>query len=333
MKKLFSMLAVLLLTVVFYKQDQALAETTLDDDDLDVVEISEKVSVVRAIDIDLEVKVVRSTVNTKSVMIIDESGNIVPSKVVLYDDARTVMVVPTKPLKYATEYGILLLSNIQQQSGGNYKDTVFLFETEAKPKDAKQDVTKVKKPVLTDTEVEYLLSAAFTPSNEVTFKWNKTLQVALIGSPTAADKKEVNKVLKEISTLTGLATKVVAAKSANIKMYFGTQSYGEKYVGKLPANTPGYFYVEPTKKAFVNKADIFINTKAGATLKKHAIRKTLTMSLGLPNETLSSSSSIFYRYAKGTSYSSLDKKIIKAFYSPYTPVGTTKEQLREMYRK
>ncbi|MER1999444.1 MAG: DUF2927 domain-containing protein [Lysinibacillus sp.] len=336
MKKLLTFFAVLILSVVFYSQDKAYADTveSYDDDSIEVVEIKEKLSVVQPIDIDTEVKLLRSTVTKNNIFIIDTEGNILPTKIVLHDDLRTVMVVPTKPLKYSTDYGILFTSDVKLQSGEYILDTVYVFKTEAKPKNAKQDVTKVKKPSLTDLNVEYLISAAFTKNNEVIFKWNKDIQVALLGSPTATDKKEVNKVLKEITALTGLTAKVTTNKSkANVKLYFGTQKWGEKYVGKMPANTPGYFIVHPTKKFFVNKADIFVNTKAGTTLKKHVIRKTLTMSLGLPNETLSSSSSIFNRYSKSTSYSSLDKKIIKALYSPYIPVGTTKEQLREMFRK
>lgn len=336
MKRILILFAVLVLSIVFYGQDKAYANKLLayeEDDDIEYFELDGKYSVVQPIEIDTYVKLVRSTVNSTTVFLIDIEGNIIPARIVLQDDSRTVMVVPTKPLKYATDYGVFFTSDVQMLSGGNIKDTLFVFVTEAKPKDAKQDVTKVKKPTLSNSDVEYLISAAFTPNYDGIIKWNKGLQVALIGKPTAADKKEVNKILKEISTLTGLSAKVTSAKNANIKMYFGTQAYGAKYIKKMPANTGGYTLITPTQKSYVNKVDIFVNSTVGATAKKHTIRKMLTMSLGMPNNTYSASNSILYKNSKSTSYSSLDKKIIKALYSPHTPVGTTKAQLREMYRK
>ena len=361
MKKIITMLAMLVLIIVLFNQENVYAEFTVTNESNNTVELTvanesnntaeftvtnessntmetihlaDNISVVKPIEIHSYDSLSRSTITKENIFLLDSKGNKVSNKLVLTDDLKTVMIVPTKPLNYSAKYTVSFSSNVKTLTGYHFNDTLFTVTTEAKPKNAKLDVTKVKKPSLSDQNLEYLISAAFTNKDSYIVKWNTGLEVALLGSPTAADKAEVTKVLKEISALTGLSTKVTTNKNkANVKMYFGTQKWGEKHVGKMPVNTGGYFLANTTKKAFIYKASLFVNTQATATYKKHIIRKNLTMTLGLPKQTLSNSNSIFYEYGKGTSYSNLDKLIIKALYSPYIPQGTTPVQLREMFRK
>ena len=361
MKRIFTMLAMLVLSIVLFNQHNVYAELTVliesnntakfkmatesnntaeltvaneSNNTMNTIHLANNISVVKPIEIHSEDSLLRSTITKENIVLLDSKGNKVSNKLVLTSDLKTVMIVPTKPLNYSSKYTISFSSDVKTITGYYITDTLFTLTTEKKPKNAKLDVTKVKKPSLSDKNFEYFISTAFSNNNSYIVKWNAGLEVALLGSPTASDKAEVKKVLKEISALTGLSAKVTTNKNkANVKMYFGTQKWGEKHVGKMPVNTGGYFLANTTKKDFIYQATHFINTQASATYKKHFIRKNLTMALGFPKQTLSNSNSIFYKYGKRTSYSNLDKLMIKSLYSPYIPQGTTQVQLREMFRK
>ena len=303
-----------------------------DYDDLEYIQLEGKYSVAKPIRLTVDEKLARGSVSKYTVFLFDENGDAVESRIMLSNNALDIMIIPTKPLNYSSTYMVFLTSDIKTASGINFNDGLVFLDTEARPKNAKQDVTKVKKPYFAGVEVEEFIAVALLNSDAEIVKWNTGLKVALLGSPTANDKKMVASALKELSALTGLSATVTTKSKANVSMYFGKASWGKKYIKSLPTNSKGYYLAEYNAQKFVDKSSIFINTTISKAEKNYLIYKTLAMTLGFQKENYVKGS-IFNRYGKtGAKYSTQDKAMIKALYSPYIPVGTTAEDLREMFR-
>jgi hypothetical protein len=182
---------------------------------------------------------------------------------------------------------------------------------------------------------EVALGFEFGNASKITRKCKKNdMKIFVGGTPTAALKSELSKIVSEINTLAkdGFEVKVVTDSAAsNFYVYFGS---GDEYATIFPSQksnvesnwglfsvfwnnnnniTGGYMYV-----------DIF---RPDATAQRHLLREELTQSLGLARDSPRYPDSIFQQsWTTTTSYAKVDKELIRLLYHPRVSSGFTATQ-------
>ena len=210
-------------------------------------------------------------------------------------------------------------------------------------------------------------------ASEITRKWMNDVYVKLHAvnndgtttTPNASDYAELKSIVEEldslietinITLLTGGASDECVSEThaaytsgtcwktgtpkPNINIYITTRARWET-ISNLDATGLGGQFVTTWSSAnmILYRSKGWIQDSLTADQRKSLIREELTQTLGLGKDSASYPTSIFYEdneaeeYGWQTSYSELDKKIIKMVYDPRNKCGMTKDQAAEALKR
>jgi|GEM_PF-534384 len=191
------------------------------------------------------------------------------------------------------------------------------------------------------TTASYFLDIAlgleYGDAPAVTRKWKRNMKLYVAGRPSAELKKELHSIIKELNKLTSesnFSISVTADSSqSNALVFFGSQDTFGHLVPEAKdelQNNYGLFYIWWNSKQQIYRMAMYVDmyrTKSERA-RKHLLREELTQSLGLPKDSPKYFNSIFQSSYKSkvTSYSALDKNLIKLLYQPEMEADLTKKQ-------
>lgn len=188
---------------------------------------------------------------------------------------------------------------------------------------------------------EVALGFEFGNASRITRKWgNNDMKIFVGGSPTVELENELNKIVTEINILTtdGFTAEVVTDSSAsNFYVFFGS---GDEYAAIFPAQKSnaesnwGLFSVFWNGNNNLIRGYMYVDIfRANATEQKHLLREELTQSLGLARDSGKYRDSIFQQnWTTTTSYSPIDKELIRLLYHPQITSGFTAQQVEVILR-
>ena len=170
------------------------------------------------------------------------------------------------------------------------------------------------------------LKQEFKDSKERVKKWTGNINIYCEGKWNTELHKELQLIIKDLSALIGkVKINVVKSKTkANYTIFIGSP---EDYVKNIEpkaeervARNFGLFFIYWDQNKRIFKGSMYIDPERAHTLtwQKHLLREELTQSLGLMNDSLEYKNSIFFeKYSQTTSFSELDKILIKLHYSKF----------------
>ena len=208
-------------------------------------------------------------------------------------------------------------------------------------------------------------------ASEITRKWMHNVQIKMhavnndgtTATPNASDYAELKSIVEEldslietinITLLTGGASDECVSEThgaytsgscfktgtpkPTINFYVTTQSRWETISNLDATGLGGQFQTYwSASNNILYRSLCWVKDSLTADQRKSLIREELTQSLGLGKDSASYSDSIFYEDTGepgwNTSYSELDKKIIKMVYDPRNKCGMTKDQAAEALKR
>lgn len=183
--------------------------------------------------------------------------------------------------------------------------------------------------------VDYLLELGFCSellicNNPIIRKWNSPIRIQLHGNYTKQEDNELNKIISELSELTGLNIKKVT-NNPNINIYFVNQHEFKTYIPQYDESNiqNGVFILFSDNNNNNERATICIQTDLHAFTRLHLLREELTQSLGLMQDSYKYTDSIFQQdpQFKPIQYSQLDTQVIKLLYNKKIKTGMTKQEV------
>jgi hypothetical protein len=173
--------------------------------------------------------------------------------------------------------------------------------------------------------------------SNVIHKWGKPeIKISTVGDPAEEHLKELNKVMYELSDLTGMSFKTVD-RNPDIRIYLINHSDFSKYIRNknIVENNWGYFYVWWRRNNEIYRSNIYIAIDKGTIESQlHLIREELTQCMGLMNDSYSYEDSIFYQgWGTIREYSEVDKTVIKLLYNPKIKSGMTKSRIQKIFKE
>ena len=177
-------------------------------------------------------------------------------------------------------------------------------------------------------------------SNDVTIKkWTSDINIYCDGEWNNELLRELDTIINDLTPLMGsVKINVVKQKwAANFIAYIGSPTI---YSTSIEPKTAPYishsnamFWVYWSGRKNIIKGSMWIKPTLPAMKLKHVLREELTQSLGLMNDSYKYKNSIFYQdYSEVTSYSDIDKQIIKILYSnrisPSMSKGAVKQTIQ-----
>jgi len=189
----------------------------------------------------------------------------------------------------------------------------------------------------TERSIMYFLQVGFCSDfdpvcfNPIIRKWTSDIHIQLHGNYNESDEIELDKIIIELSTLTGLSIRKVG-RNANINIYFVAQDQFKRHIKEYNENNPqdGLFSVQSINGTCY-KATICIEDNSDQLKKHHLLREELTQSLGLMKDSEWYIDSIFQEnpFYKPTQYSNIDKAVIRLMYDEKIKPGMSPEQVTE----
>ena len=187
--------------------------------------------------------------------------------------------------------------------------------------------------------IKYFSEVGFCPefgtcSNPVVKKWMSDVRIKIHGNYTDGDRQELERVISELSVLTGLSIKIVN-NNQNINIYFVKQASFKKYIPEYKGTVKqdGLFVSINNKNNILYSATICIRDDVDQHLRDHLIREELTQAMGLASDSGSYNNSIFQQdpYYKPTEYAAIDKEVIKLLYNQKMRPGMTKQDVERVF--
>lgn len=182
---------------------------------------------------------------------------------------------------------------------------------------------------------EVALGFEFGDASKITRKWgSNNMKIFVGGSPTPALRAELTKIISEINTLATDKFQidiVTDSSSSNFYVYFGS---GENYAKIFPSqkqyisNNWGLFSVLWNGNNNITGGYMYVDIfRPDATAQRHLLREELTQSLGLARDSPKYEESIFQQnWTTTTSYTPIDKELIRLLYHPKVVSGLTASQ-------
>lgn len=186
--------------------------------------------------------------------------------------------------------------------------------------------------------LDVALGAEFGNAPRVVRKWTQDLSVRLEGVPAPADLTELGQVIEELNELrSGPRVRLAApGEPSNITLHFAPES---TFAGILPEYVPvnrGFFWFWSNGRQEITSAVILIDNTDAITqaFRDHLIREELTQVLGLANDSPRFPGSIFHHgtFPAPTSYSDLDREVIRIHDLPEIRAGMTETEVRAVLR-
>lgn len=186
--------------------------------------------------------------------------------------------------------------------------------------------------------LEVALGAEFGDALPVVRKWTQDLLVRLEGLPAAADVAELDRVIGELNELrSGPRVRLAdPGEPSNITLHFAPEStFAEILPEYVPVNR-GFFWFWSNGRQEITSAVILIDNTDAITqaFRDHLVREELTQVLGLANDSPRFPGSIFHQgtFPAPTSYSDLDREVIRIHDLPEIRPGMTENEVRGVLR-
>ena len=182
---------------------------------------------------------------------------------------------------------------------------------------------------LVDFFIETQLRSSFweMQTRPVVKKWYEDLYIKFHDEYTQEDIREVKKIARELSELTGLQITTTSG-NANVNIYFkdideatdqirDSSSFNiNNYNGLVwPITDHNFVYYEAT---------IFIDKTARGNKRRSVIREELTQALGLLKDSYAHSDSIFHHHSDPVEFAEVDKEVILLLYDDRIQPGMTR---------
>jgi hypothetical protein len=200
--------------------------------------------------------------------------------------------------------------------------------------------------------IEVALKSEYADSEPTIKKWDRDINIKVLGSPTPEDLKTLQTVIDELNTLiSGIRLQVVAQAGAsiqdissnkphvfgnnpNVEIYFVPESKFSQYEPNYQPINYGFFWGWWNDNHAMERSKVLISTD-GVTQQErsHLIREELTQSLGLMEDSNQYRDSIFYQgWTDTNQYTEIDKAVIEMLYRPEIRPGMTQSQVLEVFQ-
>lgn len=208
----------------------------------------------------------------------------------------------------------------------------------------------------TTAQINYFLEVAlkseYADSEPTIKKWDRDINIKVLGSPTLEDLKTLRTVIDELNTLvSGIRLQVVSlagdsskdissnkprtlGNNPNVEIHFIPESKFAQHEPNYQPPNYGFFWGWWNDHHAIHRSRVLISTD-GVTQQErsHLIREELTQSLGLMEDSDQYSDSIFYQGWTDTNhYAEIDKAVIEMLYRPEIHPGMTKSQVLEIFQ-
>ena len=195
-------------------------------------------------------------------------------------------------------------------------------------------LTTYQKDVITYFK-EIALGFEFGIAKKITRKWKTNMRLFVDGTPTPALLSELKSVVAELNLLASddFKIEVVSRRElSNFYVFFGAGSqFAAQYPSdaKLANNNSGVYRIFWNNNDEITRGRMFVNmVNTSEEEQRHVIREELTQALGLGRDSDMFPGSIFQSsWSTPTSYSQIDKDIIRLLYHPHMPIGLTASEV------
>lgn len=183
--------------------------------------------------------------------------------------------------------------------------------------------------------VEISLGSEFGGLNDRLIKWNKDVKIFIQNPEQDELVMEFEKILIEINDLstTIRLRRTLSEDDANFHILFSDgQSYAEfepNATNHVKENR-GLVWIYWNNKFEITRGSLYVDvpTVQDLSCQKHLLREELTQGLGLLNDSFRHPESIFQQnWTCTTSYTDIDKELLKLFLSRNLTAGMTREFL------
>jgi hypothetical protein len=176
-------------------------------------------------------------------------------------------------------------------------------------------------------------------ASEITRKWDSTMKIFIGWNSNSILLDELNKIIDEINEIVSdnFSAEIVSDFStSNYYIYFGK---GEEYAKIFPSqsqyvnNNLGLFNIW-FDNDYINRGVMYVDIfRANEQAQWHLLREELTQSLGLAQDSERYLNSIFQiNWTIISSYSQIDKDIIRLLYHPNMKVGLNENEVDLLLR-
>jgi hypothetical protein len=212
---------------------------------------------------------------------------------------------------------------------------IFFFSIACSDEDDPGGLTAYQESVVQYFQ-EVALGFEFGTSPELTRKWRTGMNVFVGGDPGTQLSGELQKIIGEINALASdgfrisLTTDTLAS---NVYLFFGSAAdFADRYppASSQVAANYGLFHVFYDAENYLYRAVIYVDIqRAQGDAQRHLLREELTQALGLARDSPRYPESIFQQaWTTTTTYSKMDKDLIRLLYHPGMLVGLSKETSR-----
>ncbi len=216
---------------------------------------------------------------------------------------------------------------------------------------------------------EIAFGTEFSIGNALIKKWAGPIKIAVLGQKLPYMEKELDKVILEINELikvtedlsekeevvdfTNIGSHIMKivtqsvfiervnqSKDANFIVFLGSD---DDYVAQIQKNAKelvktnrGLFYVYYNAKNEIYRGSMYVDTDflQDENAEKHILREEITQALGLMNDSYDYEESMFYQgWTTTTSYTEIDKELIKILYSPKIKSYMTTEEVKKILKQ
>lgn len=184
-----------------------------------------------------------------------------------------------------------------------------------------------------DYFVEIALSAEFGDIVPVIKKWEDDVHIKINGVPTRDDLLSVNSVIDDLNQLIESVNIKIVDKNENMTISFSPESqFSEIDKNYVPTNYGFFWALWHDDNYVIYNASILIASAAITQAERsHLIRKELTQSLGLMNDSEKYDDSIFYqKWTNINGFSDLDKTVTSLLYKKNIKAGMSSNQILDI---
>jgi hypothetical protein len=189
------------------------------------------------------------------------------------------------------------------------------------------------------TEIAYfediVLGAEYGSAEPQVLKWVKNpVTIRIYGNPDEQSRNCLSSAIKDFNQLsTTTKLRIADNGTGDIDMHFAPDSQFSRIDPNYVPGNWGFFWSWPNNNCEIYKARILISTENPTSRQRcHLIREELTQSLGFARDSQKYPDSIFYMdWTETTSYSEIDKNLIRMLYSTDIQPCATKNNVERYF--
>lgn len=184
-----------------------------------------------------------------------------------------------------------------------------------------------------DAAARYLLELALGPATDATarvHRWQRDVDVAVLGAPTAEDREWVASDLAELAVLTGLAMRVAEGRP-EIEIHFAPPRDFPRLEPNYARGSMGFYWLWWSHGDALSRARILI-PQAGhlePARRRRLVAENLGRALGLYHPSKARPESLFYGGPNWnvTQLAEIDREVIRRLYAPTVVSGMDRAAL------